>query len=150
MDILLVGPDATKVMILSDAGGSTAINNVNLTFEDSAAGTLPDFTQIQSGTYQVGAVNFQVWERELKEGKIDPKRVSVIWRTPPYPDYQWTVRGDVDQRFGAGFKARLKQTFLDLRDPQVLAAFPRTRFIPANNADYAPIVEVGKQIGLLD
>ena len=50
---------------------------------------------VQSGAYQVGAVNYKVWAKELAAGKIDPTKVKIIWETPPYPDYQWTVRGDV-------------------------------------------------------
>ena len=40
---------------------------------------------VQSGAYQIGAVNFKVWEKELKLGRIDPARISIIWRTPAYP-----------------------------------------------------------------
>lgn len=61
---------------------------------------------VQSGAFQVGAVNFKVWENEKKAGKIDPSKVSVIWQTPTYPDYNWSIRGDVDKRFGAGFADR--------------------------------------------
>jgi phosphonate transport system substrate-binding protein len=106
--------------------------------------------QVQSGAYQVGAVNFAVWESELAQGKIDPSKVSVIWTTPTYPDYQWTVRGDVDARYGEGFKQKLRQALLDMKDPQLLASFPRKGFVPAGNDDYAPIEETARAIGLLD
>jgi len=105
---------------------------------------------VQSGAYQVGALSYQVWERELKEGKIDTKKVRVIWRTPTYPDSQWTIRGDADQRFGAGFSDKVKNALLSMNDPALLAAFPRSSFIPAMNSDYAPIESTGKAIGLLD
>ena len=105
---------------------------------------------VQSAAYEVGAVNFKVWENELKEGTVDPAKVSVIWVTPPYPDYQWTIRGDVDQVWGEGFKERVKQALLDMDDPDLLASFPRTRFIAASNEDYQPILETGKAIGLLE
>jgi phosphonate transport system substrate-binding protein len=105
---------------------------------------------VQSGAYQLGAVNFQVWESELASGKIDTDAVQVIWETPAYPDYQWTIRGDVDKRFGVGFKDSVRKVLLAMKDPELLASFPRKGFIPASNADYQPILEVGKQIGLLD
>jgi len=105
---------------------------------------------VQSGAYQVGALSYQVWERELKEGKIDTKKVRVIWRTPTDPDSQWTIRGDADQRFGAGFSDKVKNALLSMNDPALLAAFPRSSFIPATNSDYAPIESTGKAIGLLD
>ncbi len=105
---------------------------------------------VQSGAYEVGAVNFKVWENETKAGKIDPAKVSIIWVTPPYPDYQWTIRADVDKVWGKGFKQRVTQALLNMDDPDLLASFPRKSFIPASNDDYQPILDTGKEIGLLD
>ncbi|MEE3170774.1 MAG: putative selenate ABC transporter substrate-binding protein, partial [Pseudomonadota bacterium] len=79
---------------------------------------------VEAGTYEVGALNFQVWEKELADGNIDTDAVQVIWETPPYPDYQWTIRGDVDERFGEGFKKRVTQALLNLDDPALLESFP--------------------------
>lgn len=105
---------------------------------------------VQSGAYQIGAVNFKVWDNEMKVGKIDKSKVSVIWKTPAYPDYQWTIRGDVAKKWGAGFAGRVKQALLDLKDPDLLASFPRRSFISAKNVDYDPIRRVGLAIGILD
>ncbi|MBA55921.1 MAG: putative selenate ABC transporter substrate-binding protein [Pseudomonadales bacterium] len=106
--------------------------------------------QVQAGAYQVGAVNYSVWDSELAAGKIDLSKVQVIWTTPTYPDYQWTVRGDVDQHFGNGFKSKVREALLNMKDPDLLASFPRQSFVPASNADYAPIEATAKAIGLLD
>jgi phosphonate transport system substrate-binding protein len=105
---------------------------------------------VQSGAYQVGAVNFQVWKKDLAAGKIDPNKVSIIWTTPTYPDYQWTIRGDVDKRWSAGFKQQVTDALLGMKDKGLLASFPRSSFIPASNNDYDPILKVGKEIGLID
>ncbi len=105
---------------------------------------------VQSGAYQAGAVNYKVWERELKEGKIDPEKVSVIWKTPPYPDYQWSIRGDVDARWGEGFKDKVKAALLNMKDPALLASFPRSGFISASNADFQPILDTAREIKLID
>ena len=105
---------------------------------------------VQSGAYQVGAVNSKVWENEMKAGKIDLSKVSIIWKTPPYPNYQWSIRGDVDERWGAGFKTRVKEVLLGIKDPDLLASFPRTSFVPASNSDYQPILDVAKAIKLID
>jgi len=105
---------------------------------------------VQSGAYQVGAVNFKVWENEIKAGKIDPNKVRIVWRTPTYPDYNWSVRGDLDSRFGAGFTGKVRTALLSLKDKKLLAAFPREKFVPASNKDYAPIEKTAKSIGLLD
>jgi phosphonate transport system substrate-binding protein len=105
---------------------------------------------VQSGAYQVGATNYAVWEREVKEGKIDTSKVRVIWRTPTYPDYQWTIRGDADATFGKGFTDKVKSALLSMDDPALLKSFPRSSFIPATNDDYKPILDTAKSIGLID
>lgn len=71
---------------------------------------------VQSGAYATGAVNYKVWERELEEGKIDTDKVQVIWETPGYPDYHWTVRGDLNDSFGDGFTQRVTDALLAIDD----------------------------------
>ncbi|MDN3520363.1 putative selenate ABC transporter substrate-binding protein [Halomonas ramblicola] len=105
---------------------------------------------VQSGAYQAGVVSYKAWENEVASGSVDDERVRVIWETPPYPDYQWTVRGDIDERFGDGFTDRLQQALLDMDDPDLLARFPRSGFIPAENDDYREILEVARSLELLD
>jgi uncharacterized delta-60 repeat protein len=55
LDIMLVGPSNEKVVLMSDAGGTTAspnpLSNVTLTF-DMAGAVLPATTRINSGTYR--------------------------------------------------------------------------------------------------
>lgn len=97
---------------------------------------------VQSGAYQVGVMDYTVYEVEKKAGRVDESRVSVIWETPTFPDYQFTIRGDVDAAFGPGFKAKVKQAILSLDDAEILGYFARSKFIPASNAQYAPIEEV--------
>lgn len=105
---------------------------------------------VQSGAYEVGAVNYKVWLSEKQQGKIDADKVTVIWKTPAYPDYQWSIRGDVDDIWGKGFKEKVRAALLDMNDPDLLAAFPRSGFIPASNDDYLPIKNVARAIGLVD
>ncbi|MGO1691828.1 MAG: putative selenate ABC transporter substrate-binding protein [Marinobacter sp.] len=105
---------------------------------------------VEAGTYDVGALNFKVWEKELGDGNVDTDAVQVIWKTPAYPDYQWTIRGDVDKRFGEGFKQRVTEALLSLDDPELLESFPRSGFIPASNDDYEPIRKTAEEIGILD
>lgn len=105
---------------------------------------------VQSGAYEVGATNFKVWNKELKAGKIDPNKVSVIWKTPGYPDYQWTIRGDVDKTWGNGFANKVQAALLNLKDKELLDRFPRSGFIAAKNSDYQPILDTAKKIGIID
>lgn len=51
LDILLVGPGGQKVMLMSDAGSGSDVVNVNLIFDGAASTSLPNSSQISSGTY---------------------------------------------------------------------------------------------------
>ncbi|MBZ9569168.1 MULTISPECIES: putative selenate ABC transporter substrate-binding protein [Modicisalibacter] len=104
---------------------------------------------VESGTYDVGAVNYSVWNAAVEAGRVDTDKVHVVWETPAYPDYQWTIRGDVDARFGDGFTDRVRQALLGMTDPDLLESFPRQGFIPVSNDAYAPIETVGEDLGLL-
>lgn len=105
---------------------------------------------VQTGAFEVGAVNYLVWDAELKAGKVDGNKVSVIWATPPYPDYNWSVRGDIDATFGAGFKDKLTAAILAIDDKRLLSYFDRSKFVPAKNGDYLPIQQVGQLTGLIN
>ena len=104
---------------------------------------------VQSGAYQVGALNFKVWENELQDGNVDTTKVRVIWKTPSYPDYNWSIRGDVDSRYGKGFLQQVKKALLNLEDETILASFPRSRFIEARNAIYEPILKTAIEVGII-
>ncbi len=105
---------------------------------------------VQSGAYQAGALNYKVWEKEMAAGIVDTSKVRLIWRTPTYPDYNWSIRGDVDSRYGEGFTDRVRQALLGMEDRALLDSFPRASFIPADNTMYAPILETGRTIGILE
>lgn len=105
---------------------------------------------VQSGAFEVGVLDFTVWQLDSKAGKVDPSQVAVIWESPPFPDYQWTVRGDVDRVHGAGFKEKLRAALVAVDDPAILTPFARSKFIPAKNTDYDPIEDVAKVTDLLN
>jgi subtilisin-like proprotein convertase family protein len=54
IDILLVAPGGQRSLLMSDAGGGSGLTNVNVTFDQSAATTIPDNSQITTGNYRPG------------------------------------------------------------------------------------------------
>jgi phosphonate transport system substrate-binding protein len=107
---------------------------------------------VQSGAYEAGAVNEQVWRASLHDGKANRSKVVAIWKTPGYPDYHWIAQGNLDKRFGPGFTSRLQKAILSWRpqDPeqkQILSLFGAQQFTAANPAAYNRIEQVGRQIG---
>ena len=107
---------------------------------------------VQSGAYEAGALNEQVWRSNLKAGKVNTDKVKVIWRTPPYADYHWVARPGLDKRFGKGFTNRIQQALLSLNPKQprsalILELFGAKTFIPAQASNYDRIEAVGRQLG---
>lgn len=52
VDILLVGPTGTNIILLSDTGGGFDATGLSLTFDDSATGSGPDSSSLVSGVYR--------------------------------------------------------------------------------------------------
>jgi phosphonate transport system substrate-binding protein len=107
---------------------------------------------VQSGAYEAGAVNEQVWQSNFKKGSLDRSKVVAIWRTPPYPDYHWIAQGNLNKRFGSGFITKLQQTLIGLRPSnprqmQILELFGARQFVVAPVTQYDQIETVGRKIG---
>ena len=105
---------------------------------------------VQAGSYEVGAMNFKVlakrgrgWQSGSKKGAghlahtrhtqtiIGPS--AAVWKKP----------------HGEGFVEKVQQALLDITDPAILNAFPRDRFIPADNAMYKPILDTAIEVGII-
>ena len=65
---------------------------------------------VEAGRVQAGALNEAVWNKLVKDGKVDATKVKVVWTTPGYVDYNWTVRGDLDR----GLMSKIARAFLNL------------------------------------
>ncbi len=107
---------------------------------------------VEAGSYAAGVLNEQVWLSRVEEGAVDTDLVRVIWRTPPYADYHWVARPDLDERFGADFTDQIQATLLALdpnvpADNEILELFGAESFIETNNETYAAIEAVGREIG---
>jgi len=101
---------------------------------------------VESGQFDVGAVNYKVYDRRVAEGVTDPAVVKVIWKTPDYPDYNFTAHPDLEIIYGAGFTDELQKALVEMTDPALLSAFPRSGLIPATNAEFEPIRKLALQL----
>jgi phosphonate transport system substrate-binding protein len=104
---------------------------------------------VASGQFQVGALDYTVYDRRVKEKKTDPDVVRVIWQTPDYADYNFTAHPKLEETFGKGFTDRLQKAILDVKDPELLRPFLRTGFIAAKNEDFARIEEIARQLEMI-
>ena len=107
---------------------------------------------VQSGSYEAGALNEQVWESNLIRGRIDSSKVFVMWRTPSYYNYHWLAQGNLDKRFRKGFTKELTSVLLgfsneDKKQSQILEMFGANKFIKSQNKNYNEIERIGRKIG---
>lgn len=105
---------------------------------------------VASGKVQAGVLNASVWDRLVEQKKIDTSKVRVFATTPPYYDYNWTVRGSLDP----AVVQKIKDAFLKL-DPAnpahkaVLDVQRATRFVATTPANYDGIEQAARSAGLL-
>ena len=57
---------------------------------------------VETGAFQVGALSESVWQAREASGDVDAAKVHAFSRTPPYYNYHWVARGDLDETFGNG------------------------------------------------
>jgi phosphonate transport system substrate-binding protein len=106
---------------------------------------------VASGRAEGGALNASVLDKLIEKGDRNAKAVRAIATTPPYYDYNWTVRGDL----APALVKRLTDAFLKLdpRDPahkEILDLQRASRFIPTRPENYAGIEEAASAAGLLN
>lgn len=109
---------------------------------------------VASGSFEVGAVNEQVWKKVQDAGEVDVDEVVVLWRTPGYADYHWLVRPDLDETFGDGTTDEVTDLLFgldaaDADDKAILDLFGAMAFVPTENGNYDQIEAVAKDQGLL-
>ena len=106
--------------------------------------------QVESGKIDAGVLNTSVWDKLVSEKKVDTNKVKVIWTTPPYYDYNWTVRGNLDPVL----VKKLTAAFLKL-DPNVpehkkiLDLQRASRFIATKPENYKGIEAAARSAGLI-
>ncbi|NHN79198.1 phosphate/phosphite/phosphonate ABC transporter substrate-binding protein [Azotobacter chroococcum] len=78
-----------------------------------------------------GGLSRPIYERLLKEGKLDPAKVRVLADSPAIPEYMWTFR----EGLAPELKEKIRQAFVSTSDPAALGVFRAEAFIPCVDAD---------------
>jgi phosphonate transport system substrate-binding protein len=105
---------------------------------------------VASGKVDAGALNISVWEKFVADKKVDTSKVKVIFTTPGYFDYNWTVHADMPQ----ARRDLLTQAFLSLdkntaEGREILDMQRASRFIPTKAENYKGIEEAARSAGLI-
>ena len=107
---------------------------------------------VAAGSYDVGALAEDVWERAVTEGNADPAQVRELDTTPNYFNYNWTARADLDEVYGDGFTNKVQAALLALNTQEhgeILELFSTERFIATENDNYQAIEKVARELGII-
>jgi len=105
---------------------------------------------VASGRAEGGVLNASVWDKLVESGNPNAAKVRVLSTTPPYYDYNWTVRPGLD----AALTKKLTDAFLEL-DPgnpehkELMALQRASKFIPTKASNYDGIEAAAKSAGLI-
>ena len=105
---------------------------------------------VASGKVQGGALNISVWEKFVADKKVDPTKVRVIFTTPPYFDYNWSVHADMP----AATRQKLADALTSLskatpEGKEILELQRATKFVPTSADNYKGIEAAARSAELL-
>jgi len=105
---------------------------------------------VAGGKAEAGVLNASVWDKLVETKNPNAMKVKVLATTPPYYDYNWTVRGDLDPVVVKKLTAAFLK--LDAGNPAHKAIMDlqrASRFIPTKASNYDGIENAAKSAGLI-
>ena len=138
---------------LKEAGFNPEDDFASVTYSGSHDST---WKLVEAGTVDAGALNASVWNQRVQDGEVDESKVKAFYETPPYYDYHWVARPDLDEKFGEGATQKIADAMVAL-DPanegieaEIYKAFEESKFIETENANYDAIEDIGRELGLIE
>jgi phosphonate transport system substrate-binding protein len=100
---------------------------------------------IQNKQVDAGAIDSAIYDQLVESGKIDGGQFKTIWKSEELFQYPWAVLESTDD---ATVK-KLQETFLAIKDPEILDAFGASGFTEASNKDYESIKQAAIKQGII-
>jgi phosphonate transport system substrate-binding protein len=97
-----------------------------------------------------GALDETVYQKMVKDGKLDPSQVRVFYTTPPFYDYIWVARKGLDPKLADSFTAAFLK--LDANDPAhkaILDLLNAAKYVKAEDGNYEKLRQAARDSGLL-
>jgi len=105
---------------------------------------------VAGGKAQAGVLNASVWDKLIETGNENAKKVRVLETTPPYFDYNWTVRGNLDPELIKKITdAFLKLDASDAGQKELMDLQRASKFIPTKASNYEGIEQAARSAGLI-
>ncbi len=132
-------------LAISEAGINVD-NDLSFRYTGSHVATIK---AVEAGAANAGAADESVFKQMVGSGKADPEKLRVFYVTPPFVDYVWAARKDLDP----STRAAIVAAFTSLKagrpeDDKVLTILRGKRFVPADDAEYDQVRAVAKRLGL--
>ncbi len=99
---------------------------------------------VQSGQAPAGALSKPILDTLYARGVVEAARLVEVTLSPPIPNYPMVMQGDL----APALKERIRATFLDLREPEILRAFRVQGFAATNDAAYDVLRETARVLNL--
>jgi phosphonate transport system substrate-binding protein len=100
---------------------------------------------VESGAVDAGALDETVYNSMIAEGKLDPNKVRIFYKSKPFVDYVWAARKDVDP----ATQEKFAQAFTELKegqDDEILKILRGTNFVRASNEEYTVLRLVAEDL----
>jgi len=105
---------------------------------------------VASGRAEAGVLNASVWDKLVEGANPNAAKVRVLLTTPPYYDYNWTVRPGLEP----ALTKKLTDAFLKL-DPnvpeqkEIMGLQRASKFIPTQASNYEGVEAAARSAGLI-
>ncbi len=105
---------------------------------------------VAGGKAEAGVLSASVWDKLVERKDANAAKVRVLFTTPAYYDYNWTVRGDLDPALIRKITAAFLK--LDPANPahkDIMALQRASKFLPTRASNYEGIENAAKAAGLI-
>lgn len=99
---------------------------------------------VANGNADAGGLSEVIWKHVTDRKLVDPSKVKVLGYSKDYPQYPWTMRSNLAPEL----KAKIKTTFVNMKDPVILKNFKADGFAPITDKDYDVIRDMGKLLNI--
>jgi len=94
---------------------------------------------VQNGHAQAGGLSRPIFESLVERKMVSLDKVKVLEYSKPFPQYPWTMRSNIKPEL----KEKIRNAFLNLKDPAVLKAFKAEGFEAITDKDYDVVRNLG-------
>ena len=94
---------------------------------------------VQNGHAQAGGLSRPIFESLVERKMVSLDKVKVLEYSKPFPQYPWTLRSNLKPEL----KDKIRNAFLNLKDPAVLMAFKADGFEAITDRQYDVVRNLG-------